>query len=838
MPALGDSILIIQPDGSSIYVYLQGDEFAHIMTTVDGYALLEDKEGFLRYATLDKEGVLSIQNSPIAHDIEKRTVNEVNFTNNMDKVDFDVFYQKAKSRQQSLPNTRVSDTKIGNFPTHGQVRALVILAQYIDKQFTLSTEFHESLLNERGFFLEGHIGSVKDYFIDQSYEAFEPIFDVVGPVQLSNEIAYYGTNTMWGSDSNAAGMIEEACVLAYNSFGVNFAKYDNDNDGVVDMVYVIYAGYGENAGASVNTIWPHKWQLSLAGINLELNGKKIDAYACSQELSGNRGATTNGIGTFCHEFSHVLGLPDLYNTVNSYNYTLGDYDLMAQGGHNNDGAVPCAYSAFERYSLGWMGLQEIDEPNENMVLPHIIDSNIAYKLTTENEDEYFVLENRQQNGWDQYIPGSGMMITHIDYKAHHWRQNTVNDDSEHHHVRLVCADGFGNRLDAEDDLFPNSVGNNCFTDISSPSSKNWDGKTTDKWVTDIKNENGLVTFNFMANFIEIPQRPTINTISQSSAIASWQEVPNAESYLLILNKLNEKNIVLSENFSKMTGGSLSIIGRLDISNRLNLYTQAPGWSGQNLYEAAGYCCMARHELSNATHITTPSLDLTDYNGVFTVYVKLISLYDSQTISATAGNDVLKKVINTSTEYVVFLFENGTSSTNIQLSIVDGTRIFLDEIIVVSGDDTSQYSNRWIVTYPKETRSATTTEQWNNYYRDKIKEESVTQPTYLIDGLEEGLIYSYTVKAIASGKESKPSDEVIINLSSTNIQQIETQDWLRVDGSVVTIISAIGECIEIFNMDGTKLSHNIATSIQTHFTINEPGIYIIRRSNDIAKVSIQ
>ena len=165
MPALGDSILIIQPDGSSLYVYLQGDEFAHIMTTVDGYALLEDKEGFLRYATLDKEGVLSIQNSPIAHDIEKRTVNEVNFTNNMDKVDFDVFYQKAKSRKQSLPNTRVSDTKIGNFPTHGQVRALVILAQYIDKQFTLSTEFHESLLNERGFFLEGHIGSVKDYFI-------------------------------------------------------------------------------------------------------------------------------------------------------------------------------------------------------------------------------------------------------------------------------------------------------------------------------------------------------------------------------------------------------------------------------------------------------------------------------------------------------------------------------------------------------------------------------------------------------------------------------------------------------------------------------------------------
>ena len=341
-------------------------------------------------------------------------------------------------------------------------RGLIILVNFADKAFTTSWEQIDYMLNGAHFwrdysykYREGgktvtvevqSQGSARVYFEDQSYGQYSPTFDVVGPYTLSRELEYYGKN----DDANIGKMIKEACLMA-DEHGVNFTKYDNDHDGEVDFVYVIYAGYGEADGGPEETIWPHNYSLdNLWGVSCKVDGLKVNNYACSNEIS-YYSDFYNGIGTFCHEFSHVLGLPDLYET--NYNqkgvHTLYEWDILDYGPYNNDGNTPPAYSAYERFFLGWLKPRILSSPQSvwlNRLNSEQGDAILLCEGDIHNMIGYdpaprvfYLIESRILDGWDKYLPGDGVLITKISFDPDDWYNNTVNNDESKMGVDIIEA---------------------------------------------------------------------------------------------------------------------------------------------------------------------------------------------------------------------------------------------------------------------------------------------------------------------------------------------------------------------------------------------------------------
>ena len=434
VPARRGGIVKTQPDGSQITVYQHGDEHFHWITNEKGEWLKMDNDGFYR-----------VTEALSAEQVEARRV--------------------ASSKRAAM----------AAYPLNVAPRGLVILVNFTDVAFTTEKAEMDSMLTAVNYTRNYSYtyrgkqynirsqGSARQYFEDVSFGQYNPHFDVVGPVTISKEHSYYGKNNSKGRDSKPEYMIEEACKLADTECNVDFSQYDNDGDGFVDFVFVIYAGYGEADGGGANTIWPHAWNLlQAAGRMCEVDGKKVDLYACGNELD-NYSKTHTGIGTFCHEFSHVLGLPDLYVTNTASHTTMNEWDIMDYGPYNNEGNTPPAYSAYERFFLGWLQPRLITEP-ENITLEELNSSNTALMITEgdsanligndPNPTTFYMLENRQKEGWDEHLPGHGMMLTKIQYNYNRWYQNTVNNSSSKMGVDLVEANGKANDSGKATDLFP------------------------------------------------------------------------------------------------------------------------------------------------------------------------------------------------------------------------------------------------------------------------------------------------------------------------------------------------------------------------------------------------
>lgn len=334
---------------------------------------------------------------------------------------------------------------------------LLILVEFPDQSFALENtrlDF-DSLANGVHYIYNGATGSCKQYFSDQSNGKYSPNFNVVGPVMLPQAMAYYGTDTYSGNgdDRYMFDFVYDACLGA-DQMGVDFSKYDNNNDGFVDFVYIIYAGVGQADGGSETTIWPHAWDLkatlyygnhnqnkyyanSATDYYLpQIDGKTLNNYACSNELKYSTKARC-GIGTICHEFSHVLGLPDYYlttdNAVVSSRNTPGAWSLMGYGNYLNNGNTPPNYSVYDKYFLGWL------EPNALAQSQHVdlpADGKTYYMLAGNEKhvadgayrtDTVYYIENRQQEGWDAFLPGHGMLVWRVIFNEDDWYNNCPND---------------------------------------------------------------------------------------------------------------------------------------------------------------------------------------------------------------------------------------------------------------------------------------------------------------------------------------------------------------------------------------------------------------------------
>ncbi len=313
-------------------------------------------------------------------------------------------------------------------PYSGQKKGLVILAQFPDIQFKSGhdKDKYTAILNEPDYTTEeGFIGSVADYFHAQSNGQFELTFDVVGPYTTAHKSSYYGENDEDGYDLHPEEMIIEMCEKADEE--VDFSDYDWDGDGEVDEVFVVYAGKSESENTSKPTlIWPHMWTLDEADKDLVLDSIRINVYACSNEIRSNGGIC--GIGTFCHEFSHCLGLPDFYDVYYNGSEEMGDFDLMSGGSYNGDGFCPPSYTAYEKMVCGWqapivLGLENV---SVKQLAPISENGDIYIIYNDGHPDEYYMIENRQKTGWDTSYPTAGLMITHVDYDEEVWYNNIPN----------------------------------------------------------------------------------------------------------------------------------------------------------------------------------------------------------------------------------------------------------------------------------------------------------------------------------------------------------------------------------------------------------------------------
>ena len=507
----------VQSDGSQLRLMMQGDENLHYYKTTDGLVAMRNDLGQFVYAQVRNQQLH--ETDMLVHDKEMRSTEEQAFVNTLGDVATEC--RRLSATANTFPK------KIGE-PTgvfEGEKRGLVVMVSFNDLDFTITKDQLEEMLNQTGYTNSfGAIGSVHDYFLSQSYNRFSLVFDVVGPIKLPKNSSYYGYNSQ-GHDSynRVAEFVKESIRLAADE--ADLTKYDWDGNGYVDQVFLYYAGYGEATGGDASTIWPHESQVYPA---LSYDGVKMQTYACSNELNGSEGDTMMGIGTFCHEFTHCLGIPDFYDTSDETdNYGMGIFDPMCQGSYNGDSWIPAPYTGYERHFCGWKNYRLLSEPCRVSKLECIENGGETYQIVNPgNADEYYLLENRNGSyGWDRGLYTnsggqriSGLLVTHVTYVKNRWTYNTVNAGNEYQCMTIFHADNSDattmeymgqTYLDVNEyfgDLYPHRVSltenHNSLSDTSTPqdvlNTPNTDGSyLMHTSVTSITKQSRYVNFTFM-----------------------------------------------------------------------------------------------------------------------------------------------------------------------------------------------------------------------------------------------------------------------------------------------------------------------------------------------------
>ena len=504
-PAYPHPVNIIQPDGSKITILLKGDEHFHYTQTTDGFIITRNTKGIYEYADIDTSNEIKPSGVKAKNENE-RDAKDIQYIQALKKgkiLERLLLNQNsAVSKQLSIQNASLMSATT-TAPLIGTRKVLCILIGYQDKPFSKTQTQFNNLMNQVGYNVSPASGSVRDFYLENSYGQLNLEITVVGPYTADHNMHYYGENASNGDDKNAKDLIIEAVQKANPA--VNYADFDNDNDGYVDGVHVIFAGYGEeNPGAPNDAIWSHKSTIP----DLTLDGKKISAYSCSPELRHSWGSDITGIGVICHEMGHVLGAPDFYDT----NYATGGqyqgtglWDIMARGATDGSRAedIPPHHNPYTKTQIfKWATAQSLPADNTLVNLePASSSSNSFYKIDTNTSGEYFLIENRQLQGFDRYLPGHGMMIYHVDSQIESDRLaiNTTYPQK----LYPVCASATQNPGTNPDSYgqvnfpscpFPGTSNKNAFAANTIPSATSWAGIATGKDLRLITEAGNNITF--------------------------------------------------------------------------------------------------------------------------------------------------------------------------------------------------------------------------------------------------------------------------------------------------------------------------------------------------------
>ena len=769
------------PDGRRALCSLVGDERAHGWVADDDLLMQDDGNGRLRY--MEENGrQLTVADLPALR--QQR--------------------QKSSSRRRSLS---IDDDGRTTFPTVGKVKGLVLLVEFSDASFNEehTQELYTQMMNGDAYDYKGATGSARSYFYDQSYGLFDLDIDVVGPVKLDKPLKYYGQNDASGQDLYTYQMIDEAALQADTLYDVDFSKYDNDGDGFVDFVFAIYCGYGEAYGASSNTIWPHQSTLNTFGAGATIDGVRLNRYACTCELRGTSGTTLDGIGPFCHEFGHVIGLPDLYQTNGGRNNFCGNIDIMDSGAYNNNSRTPPCYSAYERWCMKWLEFEDIDSAITKVELPPLAQTPKAYRLTSSDPNEFFVLENRPASGWDAPLDGEGMLITHVAYDHSRWESNTVNNISEKPLVCIMPADG-ERSVNCTGDLFPGTSNNTSFTDFTTPSSLLWNGDKLGKSVSAITvRDDQVVTFAFMQDKLRTPQLMAASEVEETSFRATWSKVKNAQSYTLsVWSQLPDslKPVPLAEDFDNLTQGTYTSADNPELTSD-SLFLDR-GWKGELLHDAGGMLQVGTYGQSG--YVTTPKMSL--QGDSFTVAYTLRAFtnrsmnYDFVVMDSVSGQrlDSIRMKATAAPQTIVRQYDGGSSAITVTLR-TRKERIYIDEFHVVRGrvDSTEVFARQ----NPHQVI------------------ENLTDTTYVVSGLQSGVSYKYWVQAISGDpiydSEKSTPDTVVMQGVIDDVPQLQWQ-------SSATRVA-------VYSLDGRKVYEG--SRLPGHLR----GLYIVRKDGRTLKMKL-
>ena len=636
-------------DNIEVKAMLVGDEFGHYWV---------DEKG-LTYVQTDD---IDIYKQTAVTELNKRASEKRNLVN--------------QKRAKRLPR---KSNRVSSY--FGKKKGIIILVNFTDVKFQQSNtlSLFKRIANEENFvYGSGSFkGSMHDYFKAQSLGKFELDFDVFGPVTVSQSSSYYGSNNSDDEDKYPAEMVIEAVNLIKNEV-TDWYQYDWDDDGLVDQVYVVYAGKGEADGGDESTIWPHAYDLYSAnyygdgsGPVTVANNLQVNTYACGSELNGSN--KIEGIGTMCHEFSHCLGYPDFYDIDYSGGIGMDSWDLMDQGSYNDNGYLPAGYTSYERWVAGWETPVELSD--EDVVVDSmkaLQDSGESYIIYNKgNKNEYFLLENRQLKGWDAGVPGAGLLILHVDYDEEVWASNGPNDDPDHQRMTWIPADNkyqkksyMGQSYLAWEgmttDVFPYGEVTS-FNRDTKPAAKfiNKSGNTyyMDSSVEEIKqNADGTISFKFVAKY------ETNN--------GGDDDIPSPEGN------------VFYESFNQCngSGGNDDKWGSSIASSSFS--PDIAGWSSSAMY--GGNKCARFGKSKVQGVVTTPEIVLTE--NTHTLTFKAASFGNDGTKLKVSSNNTTSVTIEPSeftmkndewTVCTATITGNGT----IKLKFTPEMRFLLDEVMV-------------------------------------------------------------------------------------------------------------------------------------------------------------
>lgn len=693
----GQWVTLTLSDGSVVRAEARGDERLHYWQSADGVCyVVNDTTGEVQQADLS-----SLQRTLASK--PRRVI---------------------RTPRSLSPVTRAGTTGASLF--QGTKKGLIILAQFQDRKFSSSDplSLYRDIANVQGYSQNGFKSSISDYFLAQSGGQFELTFDVAGPVTLPNNYAYYGNN----EDAKVGEMVHDVCLAVDDS--IDFSRYDWDGDGVAEEVFVLYAGYGQ-ADHSMNDsyIWPHMYSLQSYDYYydhpLVLDKTTVDVYACANELTVYDRLA--GIGTFCHEFSHCLGFPDMYDINDTGNYGMYSWDLMDYGCYNDDGFTPAGYTGYEKMLCGWttpLVLSTDTVINNLSPLSDMGQSAVIYNPA--NSNEYYILDNRQQKGYDAYLPGHGLLITHIDYDEAIWYYNMVNTtgtvdgvniSNTHQRATIFHADNTDDVSSAGTDAYPYQ-GNDSLTNTSLPAATLYNKNTDGTYVMGrglwniAENADGTMSFRFGTD--------TTKVVSPA------------------LGDSTSEGILLHETFDHCsgTGGNDGLFGGMVAS--APFVPDLTGWQSDNAYGA--YQC-ARFGNSNYVgqgYVSSPSFILPGDTVTLSFRAACWNTKGDGTSLHLALNGTDAKFVDSGTVDMILTMTKGAWTTYTLKIVGTGTatvsfdpnkRFFLDDVLIQTVPTTGI---RNVTTTPDEVASVRGIYSLGGQYLG-TDARSLPRGLYIVDG---------------------------------------------------------------------------------------------------------
>lgn len=540
--AYPEPITVTQPDGSSLNVHIRGTEMLHYYETMDGYTVLQNpvNKGAYEYAKLDNNGDLVASGIAAGATLGKNAPapKGLKFSKKQIVDSKKAFY----GNQQPMHFKKAAN---GDFPSKGTQKLLVVLMQFKDEPAVFMKQNFIDLLTQDGYNENGGTGSFRQFYEDNSFGQFDLDITVVGWYTSEKDKLEYGQKDLQGNsnpnyNSNVQDLVGQAIDSAEMIDGIDFSQFDNNGDGELDGLVIFHSGFGAEQGKN-GYIWSHRWSL-WGSSDRNYDGVHISNYCINPaKRDFGNGITQVRVGVVTHEFGHILGLPDLYDTDQNSEGG-GNWCLMAGGPWMNSERTPCQMNAWCKSELGWLTYTELSGKGHHS-LKNTLDSNIAFRVNTTEPNEYFLLENRQQKGWDRYLPGRGLAIWHIDLERADrysmFGSNDVNTDTAAYGVGLKQADGLrhlekGTNRGDGGDVFPGSTNKQQFTPTSNPNSNlhatdiNGNKKNSNVYITNITQlADSIIEFDLggKANASFTPSiksgcSPLTVTFNNSSAFSS------------------------------------------------------------------------------------------------------------------------------------------------------------------------------------------------------------------------------------------------------------------------------------------------------------------------------